>query len=149
MRLGNPGRSGIASQTRPVRGCGKLPAHAVGHHCLPVLKRNSPPLPQNSCQYQENDLETDTSVRKPRNRRSGPRDWWNHGSPRVEMWQGRRKATAMVGHVIFSGISKLLLPKDISGTISFNFPTWSPGDGLLLDPQGLQTLQTSYRTAWI
>lgn len=66
MRLGNP------RKTLPVRGCGKLPARAVGHRCLPVLKRNSLPLPQNNCQYQENDLETDTSVRKPRNGKVWP-----------------------------------------------------------------------------
>lgn len=149
MRLGNPRRSGLASQTLPVRGCGKLPAHAVDHHCLPVLKRNSLPLPQNNCQYQENDLETDTSVRKPRNGKVWPtrlvESWLSTGG-NMEGW---RRATAMVGHAIFSGVSELLLPRDISGTSSFNFPTRRSGDGLLLDPRGLQTLRTSYQTAWI
>lgn len=57
--------SGIISQTLHVRGCGKLPAHAMDHHCLPALMKNSLPLPQNNCQYQENDLERDTLVRQP------------------------------------------------------------------------------------
>lgn len=101
MRLGTPG--GLALLLR--HGCGKLPARAAGHHCLPVLKRSSLPLPQNNCQYQESDLETDTSVRKPRIAKVWPMRPVESRLPAGGNTAGEEEGHSHVGHVLFAGTS--------------------------------------------
>lgn len=55
MRLGNLTSSRASGCSRGE--LWEVPARAKDHHCLLALMKSSPPLPQNSCQYQESDLE--------------------------------------------------------------------------------------------
>ena len=145
MRLGNPNPRRFWRVWRGfpasvcVRGCGKLPGRAAGHHCPPAPMRNSPPLPQSNCQHQENGLENRHLSK--RTSQGGDLAWrgplagWRPAILRWRLAWGRGEGP---GPLLFSGTPKLLFPRK---TVFPRVEIWGLGRAF--------RHHSSYQTAWI